>query len=86
MAIDKELYAALKTANRRINTLQRSENLIYEKTTNKQIEALRAKAAGLTVCGVYDESSREYADEMKAAADYYIQDFSELLRLETGSK
>ena len=45
-----------------------------------------AKAARLTVCGVYDERSREYADEMKAAADYYIQDFSELLRLETGSK
>lgn len=40
-----------------------------------------AKAAGMPVCGVYDESSRDYVDEMKAATDYYIYDFSELLQL-----
>ncbi len=38
-----------------------------------------AKSAGMKVCGVYDESSKEYVDEMKALADYYIYDFSELL-------
>lgn len=69
MAIDKELYAALKTANRRINTLQRSENLIYEKTTNKQIEALRAKAAGLT--GV-TEGNLRIGDLDPADRDRYL--------------
>jgi len=43
---------------------------------------LTAKAAGMKVCGVYDESSKEYADAMKAATDYYIHDFSELLQLD----
>ncbi len=40
-----------------------------------------AKAAGMTVCGVYDESSKEYVDEMKAATDYYIYNFSQLLEI-----
>ncbi len=38
-----------------------------------------AKEAGMQVCGVYDASSAEYTDEIKAVADYYITDFSELL-------
>ena len=38
-----------------------------------------AKAAGMTVYGVYDESSAEYATEMKALCDRYICDFNELL-------
>ncbi len=42
---------------------------------------LTAKQAGMQVCGVYDDSSAEYADEMKAACDYYIADFSELLQI-----
>lgn len=41
-----------------------------------------AKEAGMPVCGVYDESSKDYVDEMKAATDYYIYDFSELPRIE----
>lgn len=40
-----------------------------------------AKSAGMPVCGVYDKSSEEYTDEIKAVADYYINDFSELLSL-----
>lgn len=40
-----------------------------------------AKAAGMKVCGVYDESSEGYIDEIKAATDYYIYDFLELLDL-----
>lgn len=40
-----------------------------------------AKEAGMVVCGVYDDSSREYVNEMKAVADYYIYDFSELLSI-----
>ena len=38
-----------------------------------------AKAAGMKVCGVFDESSAEYVDDIKAVADHYIYDFSELL-------
>ena len=38
-----------------------------------------AKMAGMVVYGVYDESSAEYVDEMKAATDKYIYDFRELL-------
>lgn len=42
---------------------------------------LTAKAAGMKVCGVYDPSSEEYTDQIKAAADYYIYDFLELLKI-----
>ena len=41
-----------------------------------------AKAAGMQVCGVYDESSKDYVDQMKDATDFYIFDFKELLDLE----
>jgi len=37
-----------------------------------------AKAAGMRVCGVYDDSSAEYTQEMKAATDAYIGDFSQI--------
>lgn len=40
-----------------------------------------AKTAGMKTCGVYDDSSSSYEKEMKAATDYYIYDFSELLNL-----
>lgn len=40
---------------------------------------LTAKKAGMTVYGIYDESSREYVEEIKAIADRYIYDFAELL-------
>lgn len=41
-----------------------------------------AKSAGMRVCAVYDESSKDYVEEMKAVADYYIYDFEELLSLD----
>lgn len=40
-----------------------------------------AKSAGMKVCGVYDPSSDEYTEQIKAATDYYIDDFSQLLIL-----
>lgn len=40
---------------------------------------LTAKKAGMRVCAVYDESSKDYIGEMKSVADYYIYDFKELL-------
>ena len=38
-----------------------------------------AKSAGMIVYGVYDESSKEYVEEIKRIADKYIYDFTELL-------
>ena len=38
-----------------------------------------AKSAGMTVYGVYDDSSKEYVEEIKKITDRYIYDFSELL-------
>ena len=40
-----------------------------------------AKVAGMKVCGVFDDSSAEYTDEIKSIADHYIYNFSELLNL-----
>lgn len=40
-----------------------------------------AKSAGMHVCGVYDESSAEYTDQIKAVCDAYIDDFLQLLEL-----
>lgn len=40
-----------------------------------------AKLAGMPVCGVFDESSADYAEKIRAACDYYIKDFSELLKI-----
>lgn len=41
-----------------------------------------AKSVGMRVCGVYDELSKDYIDDIKAIADYYIYNFSELLSLD----
>ena len=40
-----------------------------------------AKEAGMKVCGVYDDSSKDYEDEIRSITDFYIKDFSELLSL-----
>ena len=32
----------------------------------------------MRVCGVYDESSAEYTQEMKRVCDAYIEDFSQI--------
>lgn len=42
-----------------------------------------AKDAGMRVCGVYDASSAEYAQEMKRICDAYIDDFSQIGVLDT---
>ena len=44
---------------------------------------LTAKKAGMPVCGVYDDSSKEYVEQMKQANDYYIFNFKALLELGT---
>ena len=40
-----------------------------------------AKEVGMQVCGVYDDSSRDYVEQMRKQNDYYIFDFSELPEL-----
>ena len=72
---DPEIY---KMAAQRIGepveeVLFLDDNLNADKT---------AKQAGMKVCGVYDASSEDYVEEIKAATDGYIYDFEELLTLE----
>ena len=72
---DPEIYkmAARKLNCRVEDVLFLDDNLNADKT---------AKEAGMRVCGVYDESSADYVDQMKALNDYYIYDFSELPQLQ----
>ena len=42
---------------------------------------MAAKRSGIKVCGVYDPSSKDYADKIRENSDYYIRDFSQLLEL-----
>ena len=42
---------------------------------------IAARRSGIKVCGVYDPSSKDYADKIKENSDYYICDFSQLLAL-----
>ena len=69
---DPNIYvmAAEKIGERIEDILFLDDNLNADKT---------AKKAGMLVCGVYDDSSKEYVDKIKKATDYYIYDFSELL-------
>jgi len=41
-----------------------------------------AKEAGMKVCGVYDDSSKDDIEEIKSVSDWYIYDFSELLEID----
>ena len=41
-----------------------------------------AKSAGMQVCGVYDDSSKDCIEQMKNVTGYYIYDFYELLDIE----
>ena len=38
-----------------------------------------AKTAGMTVIGVYDDTSRDYVEEMKSVCDGYVYKLTELL-------
>ena len=40
-----------------------------------------AKEAGMQVCGVYDDSSKEYEADIRSVSDFYIHDFTELLSI-----
>ena len=42
---------------------------------------LTAKSAGMKICGVFDKSSIDFVEELKACCDYYIYDFIQLLKI-----
>ena len=71
---DPQIYkmAAAKMRTTVENVLFLDDNLNADMT---------AKSAGMQVCGVYDKSSDAYVDQIKAATDYYIYDFQELLNI-----
>ena len=68
---DPEIYrmAAQKLGKRPDEILFLDDNLDADRT---------AGAAGMKVCGVYDDASRDYIVEMKKAADAFIDDFIQL--------
>ena len=69
---DPNIYAR---AAKKMNTTV--ENVLF---LDDNLNAdLTAKSAGMQVCGVYDESSKDYVEQMKATTDFYIYDFKELL-------
>lgn len=72
---DPDIYvkAAGRIGDKVENVLFLDDNLNADKT---------AKSAGMKVCGVFDESSRDYTDEIKAATDFYIYNFAELLNID----
>ena len=69
---DPEIYekAALKLGKKKCEVLFLDDNYNADKT---------AKEAGMKVCGVFDESSKEYVDDIKGISDHYIYDFIELI-------
>ena len=72
---DPEIY---KMAAERIG--QEVENILF---VDDNINADKtAKLAGMKVCGIYDDSSKDCVEEIKAATDYYVFDFSELLNID----
>ena len=72
---DPEIYKSVaKKLNVNINDI-----MFLDDNLNADITA---KAAGMKVCGVFDESSADYVDQMKSICDFYIYNFNELLEIE----
>ena len=72
---DPEIY---KNAAQKMNTTV-DKVLFLDDNLNADTVA---KNAGMLVCGVYDESSKDYTEQIKKVTDYYIYDFKELLSLD----
>lgn len=69
---DPEIY---RMAAERIG--KRVDEIIF---LDDNFNALKtAKSTGMTVYGVYDDSSRDYTEEIKSISHAYINDFLELL-------
>lgn len=69
---DPEIY--VKAAEKLQTTI---ENVLF--LDDNYNADLTAKKAGMKVCGVYDDSSKDSVEEIKSIADYYIYNFKELL-------
>ena len=71
---DPQIYilAAERMGERAEDVLFLDDNLGADKT---------AVSAGMKVCGVYDESSKDYEKEIRAATHFYIRNFKELLEI-----
>ena len=69
---DPEIY---RMAAERIG--QPIEKIVF---VDDNVNAVKtAKQVGMIACGIYDDSSAEYVDEMKLVADRYVTRFEELL-------
>lgn len=71
---DPEIY---RRAARRLNTTV--EKVLFLDDNYHADKA--AKTAGMLVCGVYDATSDNDAEEIKSVSDFYISDFTQLLSL-----
>ena len=71
------VYDDYKMAAERLG--EKVENILF--LDDNLNAGLTAKKAGMKVCGVYDDSSKEYVEEIKAATDYYVYRMDELLSL-----
>jgi len=63
---------------KRLNVIP-SKCLVFEDITKG---ILAGKNAGMKVCAIYDEYSSECTEEKKLLADYFINDYTELLKNE----
>ena len=73
---DPDIYVMVaKKLNKKVDEIWFLDDNLGADTT--------AKSAGMKVCGVYDESSEDYTEEIKAITDHYIYNFSELLDLQS---
>ena len=71
---DPEIY---KKAALRLNT-PINEILFLDDNTGA---CAAAKDSGILVCGVYDESGKDFKEELKLIGNNYIEDFKELLNI-----
>ena len=69
---DPEIY---RMAAERIG--KRVDEIIFLDDNFNALET--AKSSGMTVYGVYDDSSRDYTEKIKSISHAYINDFSELI-------
>lgn len=72
---DPEIYKmAAKKLGKKVNEiLFVDDNLNADKT---------AKAAGMKVSGIYDDSSKEMIEEIKQVADFYAYEFKDILNFD----
>ena len=76
---DPQIYVM---AAQRLNTTV--ENILFLDDNLNADTA--AKSAGMQVCGVYDDSSKDCVEQIKTITDFYIYDFIELLTLDITKK